>query len=862
MLATPGRESQHSSKSGARNLSTSGMARKSNAEIAQDLARAGIEVFPCREADSTRLNPKTGKPKFKAKAPYIAKGLRAASACLETVRKWWTRWPLALIGIVPGQRAVDALVIDLDRKHGKDGVTAFRGLVSDWRDLPFSETPSGGEHIWFARPESGAGNDMGDLPAGIDIRCDNGYICVGELADGSRYAADDILDDIVQRREWPPLPASITDLLKAARPAPAKNADKAPADYLHKGAMLCKPEAVTLNWAGYDSKDASSVFASLFETALDAVLAATSSTISDHEPADLCLTVHKAIEGFLEAEHGPDADLAADHLRRRGGYSIVRLLAKRTAEDPHRGPETVKLKRVSDTLSTGLAKITEAEIATDTHAFVRSQLRELAESDLEKSDPLEFHRLFETIGNKATNAGLKVFDKLPGQRKTLLAKTYEAERDAVVKERAKEHADKTMAKGGLEWPHVDGHEFLPRKDSLSNARAWLEHYNTDIRYNEWTDEIELDKRRVTDASAGALRVSMHDDQFFASDALVSSALRHVATERGHHPVKRYLERQEKGWDGVERLDNWLIDYCGAEDNEHWRIIGRLVFIAIVMRIYHPGAKFDMILTLLGPEGTGKSSLCRILAIKDDWHLEGFQLGWSAKQILENCTGKLICEYGELAGHTQKEQGALKDAVTRQKDKERKAYDRHATERKRQFIIIANSNELEVLVSRHGNRRFIPLTIGSHIDLEGLESVIDQLYGEAMHAQAEHLEQYGEAVLLPRAHWDYFGLRQEEHRYRSAVEDKVAALMDGFSAGYVRVVDLYDALDLRHNNPGGAKDAEHAMTAMGWRKIRARLGEDANPQRYFTLGEDYRDRRLRPVTQDGVCVGLTDQEPTK
>ena len=811
-----------------------------NAILARKFARAGIEIFPCKSQGKN------------AKAPYLKKGFRAASADIRQIERWWDQWPDALIGLVPGQESIDAIVLDLDRKPGKDGVAAFRKLCPEWEDYPATITPSGGEHIWFARPKGGHGNEIGDLPKGIDVRCDNGYVCFGRLTNGSHYDADPIIDYILNGIGWPELPPVLVTAIRAGK----KNRVKEAENYFRSGRLLVEPDAVKIDWKGYDSDDASDVFASLFEVTLNAILDVTQTTLSDHSQEDLCLTVHEALTAFLEAANDADSELAAAHMQRRGSYSIRKLMARRTAEDPGRGPETVRRERAITSISTAIAKAPQEEIATDTHNWVKVQLRDLALSEVEKADPLEFDKLLEQIGNKAHGAGLDLARKLPGQRKTLLFKAYEAERDAVARENAKRRTDSSR----LHFPHLDGREDLPRKDSLSNALYWLSANGIALRYNEWTDEIELDKKPVTDTSAGALRVAMHDDEFFASDALVDKAIRHAAAEAPFHPVKRYLERQADKWDGVNRIDSWLIDYCGAPDNKHWRAISRLIFTAIVMRVYRPGAKFDLILTLLGPEGTGKSSLCRTLAIRDEWHLEGFQLGWSAKQILENTTGQLICEYAELAGHTQKEQGALKDAATRQKDKERKAYDRHSTVRKRQFIVIANANELEVLVSKHGNRRFIPLTISEHIDIDGLDAALDQLYAEAVHAQREHLATHGEAVLLPKEHWEYFGILQEEYRYKSSIEDRTTRLMDSFSVGYVAVTDIYDALELRHNNPHGARDVEHALMLMGWKKTRERLGGDVHKQRYFIRGDDYANIRIRPVTVEGRVVGFTDKEP--
>ena len=59
-------------------------------EFALDYARRGWPVFPCKPTD---------------KSPYIKGGLNAATTDEETIRTWWQRWPLAMIGVPMGSRS-------------------------------------------------------------------------------------------------------------------------------------------------------------------------------------------------------------------------------------------------------------------------------------------------------------------------------------------------------------------------------------------------------------------------------------------------------------------------------------------------------------------------------------------------------------------------------------------------------------------------------------------------------------------------------------------------------------------------------------------------------------------------------------
>ena len=69
----------------------------------------------------------------------------------EDVDGWWTRYPLANVGIMTGWRS-SLLVIDVDVKDGKDGLARLRELEAELGPLPPTytvRTPSGGLHLYF-----------------------------------------------------------------------------------------------------------------------------------------------------------------------------------------------------------------------------------------------------------------------------------------------------------------------------------------------------------------------------------------------------------------------------------------------------------------------------------------------------------------------------------------------------------------------------------------------------------------------------------------------------------------------------------------------------------------------------------------
>lgn len=236
-------------------------------------------------------------------------------------------------------------------------------------------------------------------------------------------------------------------------------------------------------------------------------------------------------------------------------------------------------------------------------------------------------------------------------------------------------------------------------------------------YNEFTMRIELKHNlpwRDVDASKMEHVWSNSDDinsRFFLSDTyhitgreMIADAIFTAAYTHKFHPVKIYLEKIR--WDGVPRVENVLIDYLGAKDNKYIREITRKVFCAAVKRIYVPGCKFDYVLTLIGKEGIGKSTLFRVLA-GDKWFSDSLP-DITTKDAMQFLQGSWIIEMGELASLSKAETEATKAFISRTTDRYRPAYGRVTDEVPRQCIFVATTNSEFFLKGDGGNRRFWPV----------------------------------------------------------------------------------------------------------------------------------------------------------
>ncbi len=125
-------------------------------------------------------------------------------------------------------------------------------------------------------------------------------------------------------------------------------------------------------------------------------------------------------------------------------------------------------------------------------------------------------------------------------------------------------------------------------------------------------------------------------------------------------------------------------------------------MAAVARIYEPGIKFDFVLTLLGRQGMGKSTL--IARMGQEWYSDSFG-DLNKKEGAEQIQGIWLMEIGELAGFKKTEIETVKLFVSKQTDRFRVAYGKRVEAFRRQCIFFGTSNESTPLQDPTGGRRF-------------------------------------------------------------------------------------------------------------------------------------------------------------
>lgn len=401
------------------------------------------------------------------------------------------------------------------------------------------------------------------------------------------------------------------------------------------------------------------------------------------------------------------------------------------------------------------------------------------------------------------------------------------------------------------------------KGCLENVRVAINRAGMEVRHNQLTDKIELggsgemveEIRRVcgdadcvfTDAVLTWIRNEM-ESRFRVTFGVdnVRAMVQLIGRENGYHPVLDYLGGLE--WDGVRRIDQWLVDYAGARNDAFVRACGALTLIAAVRRVRVPGVKFDEMLILEGAQGSGKSSLWRVMA-GDEWFSDSIDLGVGVggREFVEMTEGAWIIEAAELASFRRGDHKRLKGLLSQQADKCRRAYGYMSERRKRQFILVGTTNETEYLEDPTGGRRYWPVAVGE-IDLEGLERNRDQLWAEAAARERE-----GESIRLEKGLWKLAGVEQDKRLVKDPWEEILARELGGVSNGRISSVDVFDLIGVpgERQTPTGFTRLKNIMKRLGWRHGKVPIDGFGRRLRGYLIGKG--GNVLEPDGNGGVQI---------
>lgn len=350
----------------------------------------------------------------------------------------------------------------------------------------------------------------------------------------------------------------------------------------------------------------------------------------------------------------------------------------------------------------------------------------------------------------------------------------------------------------------------PKPDSYSNIVTFLKYHPefTDcFFYDEfshtiivrecpsWTlpsDRAKFKIHPLDDIDIRQCQAALEFKEMHPSKDNVKAAIEEVARVNKIHPARDYFNSLV--WDGVPRLNNWLIHYAGCEKDEleYVQAVGRKWLIAGVARIMEPGVKFDYMLVLEGNEGARKSTMLEELASigGESYYTDAIKVNKvDENDSIIQLQGKLIVEFQEMAGLGKTDMEDLKRWITIKQDEMVGKYKSYNSQFKRQFITAGTLNPLDGwLDDPTGGRRFWPVLCGPKIDIQSLVQDKEQLWAEAVDGYRK-----GESLWLEGRIWDMAGRardqRRVEHPWHEGIKNKFGHLNN------ISTNDVFDFLKI-------------------------------------------------------------------
>jgi hypothetical protein len=358
-----------------------------------------------------------------------------------------------------------------------------------------------------------------------------------------------------------------------------------------------------------------------------------------------------------------------------------------------------------------------------------------------------------------------------------------------------------------------------------------------LRYDVFRGELVIaspdreDWRPLKDADAVRLRIRLASIDFEpVSKEAMRDALVLVAAETEFDTAIHWLTTIVPAWDGVDRIERFFPDYFGTDDTAYTRACGLYSWTAQAARIMEPGAKADMVPALIGPQGYRKSTGVAAISPSEEFFSE-FDMELGDADLARKMRGRLVGELSELRGLGTREMEGIKAWIVRRWESWTPKYLEYETTFPRRLLFYATANVYEFLNDPTGERRWLPMSVRRHVDVDAIIRDRLQLWAEGLVRWEASGVAYEAAERLARGEHDQFRVTDPwEEPIAQWLSDTDIGGNGPLTKGYVRTGEvLSEALHFETSRITKRDEMRvgKALTTLGFGKVVRWLEEDGS-----------------------------------